>query len=210
VFSTRAWPRLPRMRVTIWWVLFGLPAPGPVVAEFRFWFRSLVAADVRGLWVGPAGPLRGIWRGKHPGLPGLTSLLRLALVFVSESPEPPVFRPHPVKGGVRVDAASASPKHAMRRRRRFPSSSANPSDWPARGPCGIGAARATPAGSRARPGPGRTEAPEQWTESDTEYQRVDCGRSSCAAVYRRPAHGDVYCWRGPKVVGLWSGIAFRL
>ena len=71
---------------------------------------------------------------------------------------------------------------AMRRRRRFPSSSASPSHWPARGPCGIGAARATPAGSRARPGPGRTEALEQWTESGTEYQRVDCGRSSCAAV----------------------------
>ncbi len=35
---------------------------------------------------------------------GLTSLLRLALVNVSESPEPPVFRPHPVKGGVRVDS----------------------------------------------------------------------------------------------------------
>ena len=59
----------------------------------------------------------------------------------------------------------------MRRRRRVTSASANPSHRPARGPCGIGAARATPVGSRARPGRGRSEAPEQWTESDTEYQR---------------------------------------
>jgi hypothetical protein len=52
----------------------------------------------------PAGPLRGMYRDNHPGLPGLTSLLRLALVIISESPEPPVFRPRPVKGGVRVDS----------------------------------------------------------------------------------------------------------
>ncbi len=89
----------------------------------------------------------------------------------------------------------------MQRRRRITRSSASPIHWPARGPCGIGAARATPAGSRARPGRGRTEALEQWTESGTEYQRIDCGRSSCAAVIRRPAHSDVYCCRGPKLVG---------
>jgi hypothetical protein len=34
----------------------------------------------------------------------------------------------------------------------------------------IEAARATPVGSRAGPGRGRTEALEQWNESGTEYQ----------------------------------------
>ena len=114
--------------------------------------------------------------------PAVTSFWGLALVNVSESPEPLVFRPQPGRVGFEWTAASASPKQR----------------------CGVGGGspvprliRVTgllvvraelvrrgqlPPGSRARPGPGRTEALEQWTESCTGYQRVGCGRSSCAAV----------------------------
>ena len=93
-----------------------------------------------------------------------------------------MFRPQPGRVGFEWTAASASPKQR----------------------CGVGGGspvprliRVTgllvvraelvrrgqlPPGSRARPSRGRTEVLEQWTESGTEYQRVDCGRSSCAAV----------------------------
>jgi hypothetical protein len=131
---------------------------------------------------GPAG--RGGWRlvvsfkyisGRSPRASRpLTSLSCLALVSVSESPGTPVGPAASGEGGVRGDSYVAPrTKHAdgMRRRRRITSSSASPSHWPARGPFGIGAARATPAGARARPSRGKTETLEQWTESGTEYQR---------------------------------------
>ncbi len=77
----------------------------------------------------------------------------------------------------------------------------------------IGAARATPAGSRAWPGRGRSEALEQWTESGTEYQSVDCSHSAGAAVlpsaralvaYTMPGGLAASCGGGFRPGGLWA------